>query len=70
MKTTFIVVGFVEHTNEIVFLQEYNNKHEAELYKSRYESRISIYDSFEVMKETYPDKFISYQDYMIHKYKK
>jgi len=70
LKTTFIVVGFINSTDEIVILNEYDNENKAIQYKEKYQSRKSIYNSFDVIKETYPAKFNSYNDYIQNKYKK
>lgn len=69
-KRAYIVIGYIKKTDEIEILYETDTRKKADEYKSKYEARISIYNSFEVMEELYPNKFHSYKDYMENKYKK
>ena len=69
-KRTYIVIGYINKTNEIEILYETTTRKKAEEYKTKYEYRKSIYNSFEVIEELYPNKFNSYKDYMENKYKR
>lgn len=69
-KRAYIVIGYIKKTDEIEILYETDTIKKADEYKTKYEDRISIYNSFEVMEELYPNKFCSYKDYMENKYKK
>ena len=68
-KRVYIVIGYINKTNEIEILYETDTPKKANEYKKKYEDRISIYNSFEVIEELYPNKFNSYKDYTKNKYK-
>lgn len=70
MKTIFIVVGFINKTDELVELYETESEKNAENYKSKYQSRISIYNDFTIIKEKIPNEYKSFKEYKNRKIKK